>query len=255
MKYNEAYCRFFNEILTIDDVTLIYNTDKNQFAKQLDGQMFCPCCKAVRFAYVTPANIHPFFRGYPNEEHAATCEFHKEEMTPEEVSLLQKSGAGKDQILQQMRRILIDHLKTCEQHEQRVNGNKGTKAMPSIAFPKSNRVSSKLVPRKLLTAPFTPGDYDTEKIFYGRVLLSYEENESSNKGKLLIYHPHSKRMICKIILTANVKSHIPEPWKVLKKREIFIVFFSKLSVPNHQSGQKWSIGTLPSSKMIQVEFL
>lgn len=247
-KYDEAYCRSEKKNYALDDVIFLYHNDFITYATVLDGDLLCPDCHKVRLSFVNSS--HPHFRGYRGEDHLDGCMYALEEMPSSEVSNLLRTQFGEFTIIRQMERILVQFLHTSD----------GENAVPlldqlsgvdkaNFSVFKKQRAKS-MIPRKQLNAPFQNSDYNTEKIFYGKAHLVWEENEKSGGMKLLIRSLKTGRLICKLFITSKTINKMNERCRKDKEYDAFVVFFASLE--RKKPTQTWCHGVLKKSTLISI---
>lgn len=250
-KYDEAYCRSETRNYALDDVIFLRHNDLIMYATVIEHELFCPDCRKVRLSFVN--SKHPHFRGYRGEDHQEGCMYALEEMQASEVSSLLETRFGEFTIMRQMERILVQFLHTSD-------GENATPLLEDLseidkanfAIFKKQRAKS-MIPRKQLNAPFLNSDYNTEKIFYGKAHLVWEENEKNGGMKLLIRSLKTGRLICKLFITSKTISKMNRKCRKDREYDAFVVFFASLERKNPT--QTWCHGVLRKSTLISINRL
>lgn len=250
MKYEEVFCAVDSKTRTLDEVTYIYKKDPERYANTLDKQMFCPGCRKVHIAYADAKR--PYLRGFPNEPHDDDCIYKKEELSQVEVEGLIKDQAGRDEIKNQMDRLVLQFLRNEGSKDGGAKGTSGAKTGTAGTVSKKKWQAKKVVPRKQLNAPFHDDDYGVDKLFYGRVYIGWEENEyDKGKMKLLVWGITTQRLICKLNITSAVYGHIPEESKTPREFEAFVVFLCSLN--KRDKTATWAQGKLIHSDYLTIK--
>ncbi|MBQ9168526.1 MAG: hypothetical protein IJX67_08995 [Oscillospiraceae bacterium] len=252
MKYEEVFCAVDSKTRTLDEVTHIYKTDPERYANTLDKQMFCPGCRKVHIAYADAKR--PYLRGFPNEPHDDDCIYKKDELSQIEVEGLRQDQAGRDEIKNQMGKLVLQFLRNEGTKDGGTKGNSVTKTGTTGTANKRKWQVTKVVPRKQLNAPFHDDDYGVDKLFYGRVYIGWEENKyEKGKMKLLVWGITTQRLICKLYISSKVYEHISEEFKNPREYEAFVVFLCSLS--KREKTARWSKGDLIHSDFLTIKKL
>lgn len=252
MKYDDAFCETDKGIYTPESVAYIFNNDSERYAKNFDRKLFCPDCRKVPLSFVNGSR--PFFRGYPNVDHAEDCLYKKDEMDSIEVRKLHDSPAGESEIVHQIDRLVIQFLRDNVGEldlDSRINRRRMNNT--GLDIPKTKWQCDKFIPRKQLGRPFTDEDYGVEKLFYGRVHIKWEEVKDDTRRKILIQGINTKRLICKLYVSEKVYMHLPSKSKNDRECDAFVVFLATLTRANSKS--TWSRGNLVRSTYLSVNVL
>lgn len=252
MKYEEVYCKGENRTFTLNEVAYIHNNEPERYARSLDGQMFCPDCHKVPMTFVNSKRSH--FRGFPNVDHEEGCIYTKEEMTQEEVRELLTKPAGENEIVHQIDRLVIQFLRNSAGDVATDDINRPTISGNDPDAPTKKRWKTKTVmPRKQINAPFYDEDYGVAKLFYGRVHIKWEVTQSGDRMKLLIQHIKTRKLICRLFLTAGVYKHLPYKYKSEPECDVFVVFMTTLT--RKGTDKSWSQGNLIKSTLLSINKL
>lgn len=252
MKYEEMYCAKAGRTFTISEIAYIFNNDPERFACDFEGEMYCPDCRKVPMSYVNAQRPH--FRGFPNVDHEEGCIYTKEEMTPEEVRNLLTKSAGETEIVHQIDRLVVQFLRNSAGKMAPEDKKRPASTGKDSDTPAKKRWQMKtVIPRKQINAPFCDEDYGVAKLFYGRVHIKWEETQVSNKMKLLIQQINTRKLICRLFLTASVYRHLPYNYKSEPEYDAFAVFMTTLE--KKDKNKSWSQGNLIKSTLLSINKL
>ena len=250
MKYEEAYCDVDKRSYTPEQVVDIRNTDVERYAQKIERHLLCPGCHLVPLSFVN--TNRPHFRGYPYADHDTDCLNGKKEMDPAEVKKLHETPLGEQQIKEQMARLVIQFLRnnetTLAPGEQEVMRKK--KREIADIYRSTKWQSDKVVPQKRIDRPLDEDDYNTEKLFHGRIKLTWEDMKDSSRKKLLMWDLKSNRLICRLHISDKVYGHLPQQYKQMKNRNVFIVFMTALT--RKETKSSWSWGNLMHSTHLYI---
>ena len=253
MKYEDTYCTVEKDDFSLNSVAYIFANDPVRYARNFAGNMCCAYCRKVPLSFVNAKR--PYFRGYANIDHDADCLYVKEEMEKEEVKGLYASPAGENVIARQMDRLLIQFLRS---HENAVYLNDVNFSIKNAdtaedATSKKWRHTNKVVPQKQLDAPLLKDDYNVEKIYHGKVHIQWEEMQSSDRMKLLMWGITTKRLICKLFVTPAVYKHLHEKYRRVTACDAYVVFFAALN--KKAEDKSWSQGNLMRARFLCINRL
>ena len=246
MKFEEAYCDYIKRTITLDAITGLYKTNYSLYAKSYKNSFWCPECRKVRLSYNN--DTPPYLSAYPNSLHDEYCTYRQDELPSEKVNALVSSRRYMDVIRRQMD-SLMHLLFASEPPEKNVNS---TPKHPTL-LPKrpkgTESGNTQQIPRKRIDTPLRENDYDTYKLFYGDVTLSWEvKDKFCPKNKFVLRDLNNRKFICRICITDKVCPHIPSQFKNTEPYHGKVVFFGK--VTRDQSGYKQN--TLEHSSYLQI---
>lgn len=199
-KFKDAYSEKMETYVTAKQLMHIRLSAPAIYYRDYDGKLLCPACKKARLALVQKEV--PFLRAYPNAVHQDDCELIQKEMDALEAkNIAENFVENQDEIIRQMYR-LFSRLVSDEGLPQTVL----LKHFPSKPQ-NDNRCGRSLrqnyLPRKNIATAIRPEDENTYKLFYGRVLISWENTKTGGK-KLLIRDPVTHKFLCRIFVSKNV---------------------------------------------------
>lgn len=237
MKFEDAFCTTLNRPITIEEVSYIFQNDRDTFISAIKDSLICPECKNVPLIYNNAAT--PYFSVYPKAIHSESCTLRQDEMDADEASRFLSDITNKQIIQRQMDSLISQIL---SEASPKLANPKA--AFMQSTFSKSSKsktpVSSKRLSRKRIDLPFREEDFNCEKIFYGRVHLKWEKcsNSSQDAYKILLCHTVKKTLLCKLKITSKVYSYLPSKYKSINELECavaFVALFSEDSTKHYQA--------------------
>ena len=250
MKYEEAYCDTEERSYTPEEVAYIWGNDTERYAQKIERHLLCPGCHLVPLSFVN--TIRPHFRGYPYVDHDIGCIKGKKELEPSEVKRLHETPDGEQQILAQINRLAIQFLRNnssdLELDAHHIVPNK--KIEITDLYRTIKWQPNKVVPQKRIDRPLDEGDYNTEKLFHGRVKLTWEDMKDSSRKKLLMWDLKTNKLICRLHISDKVYGYLPQQYKQIKSCGAYIVFMTALT--RKESKSSWSWGNLTHSTHLHI---
>ena len=249
MKFEEVYCATTDKLVTISEVTYVFVKDKKRFASDFNEKMYCPYCRKARLTFVNA--LRPHFRTYPDGDHAEDCIHKKEEMDASEVQKLHKSAAGENTIMRQIDRLAVQFLRSSVQPEKPAQQKKSLSQHAEPTKIKTKWQTDKFIPRKRIDTQLSEEDYETEKLFYGKVRIRWEASRTGTSMKLLIRSIETNRLICRLYLTESVYEHLPKKYTSIDECDFFLIFMASLRRQDEEKA--WCQGNLIRSTYLRME--
>lgn len=225
MKFEESFCTNKCKTFTIDEIAYIHNMNLKVFANEYKDYLVCPECHKANLSYNNATT--PYFRAYPKAIHKEGCSLIQEEMTEKQAIKFIGDKKNNASIIRQMESILAILILDEPEPYPLPKPKCHLRITPNNTESKSNLLyNSTRFPRKRIDIAFRPEDYDCYKFFYGKVILQWEKDNTKGRYKMLLFHPKTKKMICKILVSNTVYSYIDNKYKFPYKYICNIVFLA-----------------------------
>lgn len=205
MKFEEAFSSYAQGFVTIDEIQNIYNSNPVEFTHYI-GSFFCPECRQAQLSYNNAAI--PYFKAYPNAQHKIGCDLKQAELSkvaafkfvcdPDNINLIQR----------QMQSLLNRFFGTSTSLPPREKEKSDTPT--NIAGrAEGKQAANKRLPQKRIDLPLGKEDFEYPKYFYGKARICWEKCErKEGTYKILLYHPETRKLLCRIAVSEKVYSHI-----------------------------------------------
>lgn len=235
MKFEEAFSDFDHITYSIDEIEKMYKYDKVRYANNYHDHFLCPECHKAKLSYNDAET--PYFKSYPHAKHAEDCSLRQSEMSAIKAEKLVNDESSREEIQRQMERVLAMLLSNTSSTRS-IGGTSetGHSTSQTLSFPINSL--SKRFPKKRIDLAFRPEDFNCYKLYYGCVLVRWEQDKKNDKYRVLLYHAKQKHLVCRISVTNAVYQYIDMKFKFSGTREcnvVFLAIFTRDTGKNYQS--------------------
>ncbi len=240
IKYDEASYKIDGNFKTIsvEELIKLSKINHKKYIEKYYGNLFCPECHEPQLSLIK----NSFLRGYRDQRHSNNCSKSFKPVSKKNFENLLQDVTSLQQVNNRLKKII-----------ERLLLNKNEKNNPFLAkinddscelcdiVPSevNNRNSICRIPCKSLNAPFYDDDYNTLKIFYGKVdmKLSKRENKKTNMEFYVLnfYKPDINYTLCSISMSTAVYSHFIQLYNIsleIKYRNVYVAFATCLGSYN-----------------------
>lgn len=215
-KYEDVYCSATNSLLTLQDVSYLYNNFIAEYSSKYRTTLLCPECRKAPMVYVCADS--PYFKAQSQDAHDKDCSFLQDLIFVEKIDEYVKSTATENQIGRQMDRLITMLLSNKSTSSTTESAEKLAVNISQPANSSPSRNISKLLPRKRFDAPFNDDDFGVFKVYYG-IALTIWEYVGNRNWRILFRHPEKKYLMCKLNVNAEVYDEIYYKYKYKSRTE------------------------------------
>ncbi|MDR0854075.1 MAG: hypothetical protein LBN34_06880 [Clostridiales Family XIII bacterium] len=206
LKFDECFLKNTQKTITVNNLLHIHDTNIQLYFSVYSDDCYCPVCFQAKLSFVANAKT-PHFRSI--NKHLESCEYNFKATTKKQAEDFY-SDTNNRETINRMLRSCIDSLyqKTytdkTEETRKSVNSHSSS---PFIVLINSNKRRFR---KKRITAVFHDEDYNIKMIFYGKVLIKWEKDDTD---WFLIIKNNAQECVCKIKVTGKVYYYIDDRMK------------------------------------------
>ena len=237
MKFTDAYWKIGKEIITVDDISNIYENEINAFHAQYEEHLFCPECRQAQLVYVN--GLISYLRSFPNSEHLPDCSLRQAILPVRQAEkLLTSTGVEDQEYVQRQMQSVLSRISRDSMMITKPIANSPVSKTPHVVTsgsPVITTARSKRLMQKNLYSRLDEDEYGVPMISYGTVRVNWERHYDENKKRyqycLLLWRTKKTKsansnLICKVTVSQSVYAHIPEEYKLLKNSECHVTLFT-----------------------------